>query len=67
MTDVKLAVGDAVLISGLTARPELNGSTGSLVRYFDNAGRWAVILHNQVADPIKLKPINLRRAFYKQP
>ena len=63
MTDVKLAVGDAVLISGLTARPELNGSTGSLVRYFDNAGRWAVILHNQVADPIKLKPINLRRAF----
>ena len=53
---------DIVVIRGLGARPELNGTTGKILKFFEESGRWAV----QPAaggEAIKIKPTNLSRAY----
>ena len=56
---------EIVVIHGLAARPELNGLTGTILRHFDDSGRWAVQLAAG-GEAIKLKPDNLSRAFHVQ-
>merc|ERR1719506_3145832 len=61
----ELKKGDHVTISGLLARPELNGRCGSLVRYVPDKERWAVQMvgvgNEQWTAPVLLQPEKLQR------
>lgn len=49
--------GQTVRLSGLQARPELNGELGVAMRFVEAEGRWLVRLAD--GDGKKLKPANL--------
>lgn len=49
--------GQTVRLTGLQARPELNGELGLALRYVADAGRWVVMLRD--GEGKKLKPANL--------
>ena len=49
---------DGITLHGLSSRPDLNGRTGTLVRWHDERQRWAVELDESV-DIIWVKPENL--------
>ena len=49
---------DGITLHGLSSRPDLNGRTGTLVRWHDERQRWAVELDESV-DIIYVKPENL--------
>jgi len=52
-----LEPGAEVTVSGLKARPELNGGTGTIVVWYPDRGRYAVKVG--VAEEVALKPVNL--------
>lgn len=56
-----LSPGVKVRLVGLTGRPELNGTRGSLVAFDDSKGRWQVRLENEKT-PKLFKPDNLEPA-----
>ena len=49
---------DGITLHGLSSRPDLNGRTGTLVRWHDERQRWAVKLDESV-EIIYIKPENL--------
>ena len=52
-----LEPGAEVTVSGLKARPELNGGTGTIVVWYPDRGRYAVKVGD--AEEVALKPINV--------
>jgi len=52
-----LEPGAEVTVSGLKARPELNGVAGTIVVWYPDQGRYAVKVG--VAEEVALKPVNL--------
>lgn len=52
-----LEPGAEVTVSGLKARPELNGVAGTIVVWYPDRGRYAVKVG--VAEEVALKPVNL--------
>ena len=53
--------GEWVLIHGLAAKPELNGTTGSVIKYITTRGRYEVMLHSGYGGAnILVKHANLR-------
>lgn len=58
--------GIRVVLEGLEARPELNGRTGLLVRFFPEKGRWAVRLEGSSEEPILLRPDKFQK-HHEQP
>jgi len=52
-----LEPGDDVTVSGLKARPELNGVTGTIVCWYPDRGRYAVKVSD--AEEVALKPNNV--------
>ena len=57
-SSLPLAVGTNVVINGLHARPELNGTNGSILGYVTDKQRYKVKLLS--AEKILLKPFNVR-------
>ena len=60
--NVNIQVGDKVQISGLKARPDLNGCIGTVLSFSQDSGRYVVrVLAPYHSDPemIALKPANL--------
>ena len=57
-----LVRGQTVVVSGLTARPELNGRVGRTGRYNHAQQRWHVMLDGDDGPGINVKPVNLRAA-----
>ena len=55
----KQLLGRLVVISGLLAKPELNGRTGTAMSYDDDKGRYCVKL-DQTSTSLIIKPCNLR-------
>ena len=51
-------VGQRVRLQGLTSRPELNGTTGSILGFHEEKERYAVAL--QSGEKIRLKPSNVQ-------
>ena len=56
-TQGELAGGQAVVVTGLKARPDLNGEVGIALRFDEGARRWLVRLRN--GEGKKIKPANL--------
>ena len=54
---VELSVGCKVIIGALQSRPELNGTRGRCLGYFEDHGRWGVRCDN--GEEIALKPESL--------
>jgi hypothetical protein len=53
----KPLVGRRVVINGLVGKPDLNGRTGTAVRFDDDKERYAVQLHD--TSSFMIKPCNL--------
>jgi len=51
-------LGRRVVINGLVAKPELNGRTGTVVRFDDDKGRYSVELDG-TSSSFMIKPLNL--------
>ena len=51
-------LGRRVVINGLVAKPELNGRTGTAVRFDDDKGRYSVEL-DDTSSSLLIKPCNL--------
>ena len=57
-----LAAGVAVVLSGLTARPELNGMRASVLSFDKSAGRYAVKL--TTGEELRVRGINVQRSIF---
>ena len=51
LVSVSLLLGRRVVINGIVANPELNGSTDTSVRFYGDEGRYSVKLDEQVRLP----------------
>lgn len=58
---IPVLVGERVTISGLTKRPDLNGSVGTAASWDGEKRRYAVVLDG-AKDPVAIKPANLALA-----
>jgi len=59
-TQMSIEKGDTVRVSGLVARPELNGKVGTALEFDEDAGRWAVKLKS--GESVRVKMFNLELA-----
>ena len=60
----RLAKWTRVVISGLNSRPELNGTTGSIIGFNEEKGRYEVGLPS--GEKIRLKPSNLEATAHEK-
>ena len=54
-----IGIGSKVVLKGLVARADLNGSSGIVIAFHAERGRFAVQVDGHI-DPLALRPVNLQ-------